>query len=47
MQGAFRDRDKCAEFRDELTKLQDNLRAYTKMLSELADVEDMTDMEDA
>lgn len=45
-QGAFSDEAKCVDFREELTELQDKLRAYTKMLSELADVEDMTEMED-
>ena len=45
-QGAFDDEANCVEFRKELTELQDKLRAYTKMLSELADVEDMAEMED-
>ncbi|HGY56200.1 MAG TPA: hypothetical protein ENK44_10885 [Caldithrix abyssi] len=45
-QGAFGKEEKCIEFRKELAELQVKLRAYTKMLSELADVEDMTDMED-
>jgi len=45
-QGAFGEKAKCVEFREELTELQDKLKAYTKMLSELADVEDMTEMED-
>lgn len=46
-QGAFGDEAGRTEFRDDLSQLQDRLRAYTKMLSELADVEDMTEMEDA
>jgi hypothetical protein len=46
-QEVFIDKDKCTEFRDELFQLQNKLRAYTRMLSELADVEDMTEMEDA
>ena len=46
-QGAFSDKAKCVEFREELSALQEKLRSYTKMLSELADVEDMTEMEDA
>jgi len=46
-QKAFDEEEKCIEFRKELAELQEKLRAYTKMLSELADVEDMTDMEDA
>lgn len=45
-QGAFSEKAKCDEFREELATLQEKLRAYTKMLSELADVEDMTEMED-
>lgn len=45
-QRAFEDKEKCVEFREELATLQEKLRAYTKMLSELADVEDMTEMED-
>lgn len=44
--GAFGDEDRCVEFRKELTDLQDKLRAYTKLLSDLADVEDMTEMEE-
>ena len=46
-QGAFDNGEKCIEFRDDLSQLQNKLRAYTKMLSELADVEDMTEMEDS
>jgi len=46
-QRAFDDETRCGEFRKELAELQGQLRAYTKMLSELADVEDMTEMEDA
>ena len=45
-QDAFNNENKCLEFRTELAALQLKLRAYTKMLSDLADVEDMTDMED-
>jgi len=45
-QGAFDEDDKCTEFRKELSELQNQLIAYTRLLSELADVEDMTDMED-
>lgn len=46
-QGAFDNGEKCIEFRGDLSQLQNKLRAYTKMLSELADVEDMTEMEDS
>jgi hypothetical protein len=45
-QGAFGEEERCAEFRKELASIQGQLRAYTRMLSELADVEDMTEMED-
>lgn len=44
--GAFDEKVRCIEFRGELVELQNKLRAYTKLLSELAEVEDMTDMED-
>ena len=44
--GAFEQDAKCGVFREELKGLQDRLRAYTKVLSELADVEDMTEMDD-
>ena len=45
-QGAFDEDGKCNEFRRELSELQYKLTAYTRLLSELADVEDMTDMEE-
>ena len=45
-QGVFDEDAKCVEFRGELAALQDKLRAYTRLLSDLADVEDMTEMED-
>lgn len=45
-QGEFSDPTRCAEFRNELMELQNKLKSYTKMLSELADVEDMTEMEE-
>ena len=38
--------DIIAEFRKELKELQDILRKYTKFLSDLAGVEDLTDFED-
>jgi hypothetical protein len=37
--------DGAAELRDRLDALQTELRAYTKMLADLADVEDLTDLE--
>lgn len=45
-QEAFDEEAMRVEFRKELYQIQDKLRAYTKMLSELADVEDITEMED-
>jgi len=44
-EGAFNDKEKCLEFREELAQLQIKIGAYTRLLSELADVEDMTEME--
>lgn len=45
-QSAFNDKEQCKNFRSELAMLQQKLRSYTKMLSELAEVEDMADMEE-
>jgi hypothetical protein len=39
----FDDKTKCEEFRNELSKLQVTLRIYTKMLSDMAGVEDLTE----
>ncbi|HEY4744401.1 MAG TPA: hypothetical protein VIH45_07055 [Desulfuromonadaceae bacterium] len=35
----------CMDFRAELVELQDKLRRYTKMLADMAGVEDLTEME--
>lgn len=35
----------CMDFRSELAGLQDKLKRYTKMLADMAGVEDLTDME--
>lgn len=43
---AFADSQKCDEFRKELLELQTTLRYYTKMLSDMAGVEDLTELED-
>ncbi len=43
--GAFKDHHKCQEFRKELEALQVDLRTYTKMLSDMAGVEDLTELE--
>lgn len=43
--GAFDDSQKCEEFRTELESLQADLRTYTKMLADMAGVEDLTELE--
>ncbi len=43
---AFENEDVRKEFRDELLVLQTTLRQYTKMLSDMAGVEDLTELED-
>lgn len=45
LQGAFDDPARCAEFRQELAALQQQLRRYTKMLADMAGVEDLTALE--
>lgn len=48
MGGKFKQSDACEAFRNELDQLQQTLRIYTKMLSEMAGVEeDLTTLEDA
>jgi len=47
VQGAFSDESKCKIFRQELSQLQSNLNVYTKMLGDMAGVEDdLTELED-
>lgn len=43
--GAFSEETRCREFRDELSRLQEELRKYTKMLADMANVEDLTKLE--
>ncbi len=43
--GAFKDTAKQEEFREELAILQKDLRHYNRMLAEIAEVEDLTDLE--
>ena len=43
--GAFENPTKRQKFRDELGILQANLQDYTRLLAEIADVEDLTDLE--
>lgn len=42
---AFEDPNRCEEFRKELEELQEILRNYTKMLADMAGVEDLTKLE--
>ncbi len=44
--GAFEQKEMCDEFRDELAKLQHELRNYNCMLAEIAGVEDLTYLEE-
>lgn len=43
--GAFASPEHCAQFRVELQALQIQLRNYTRLLADLADVEDLTEIE--
>lgn len=45
LQGAFSDQSECNVFRDDLQKLQINLRKYSALLARLAEVEDITALE--
>lgn len=44
--GAFNDVEQCKEFRSELKELQIKLTNYSKMIADIADVEDFTELED-
>ncbi len=44
--GAFEDDKLCTEFIDELEELQKVLVIYTKMLADMAGIEDLTSFED-
>lgn len=46
LQCAFQDEDQCKRFREELSQLQEVLRTYTKALANMADVEDLTELEE-
>lgn len=46
LQGAFEDPKQNVDFRNELNSLQLQLRKYTRMLSDMAGVEDLTVLED-
>lgn len=44
--GVFNTPEKCKEFRNELDKLQEKLKNYTKLLADMAGVEDLTALEE-
>ena len=45
IEGVFADPDQCRAFRTELEHLQAKLRIYTRMLADMAGVEDLTSLE--
>ena len=45
-EGAFNNPENCKEFRQELRELRADLVNYTKLLSDLANVEDLTEIEE-
>ena len=45
LSGSLKSEDKRAEFREELKSLQMDLRNYNRMLAEIAEVEDLTGLE--
>ena len=45
--GAFNNEFHCAKFREELRELQTRLRGYNRLLAHLAEVEDLTGLEEA
>ncbi len=45
LEGAFKNKIECKEFREELEELRSKLIIYSRMLSEIAGVEDLTDLE--
>lgn len=42
----FEDKEKCIEFREDLRNLQRNMRKYTALLAQIAEVEDITELTD-
>ena len=44
-EGAFEVPEECERFRAELATLQQDLRAYTRLLAEMAEVEDLTEIQ--
>jgi hypothetical protein len=47
LDGAFTNVDQCDVFRSELAILQEELRKYNRLLAEIAQVEDLTILEDS
>ena len=45
LQDAFNDEEQCLTFRKELENLQIDLGKYTRMLADMAEVEDLTQLE--
>jgi len=45
-EGAFNDPNSCDAFRKELNDLQKKILTYTRMLADIAEVEDLTSMEE-
>lgn len=45
LSNCFADKEQCKVFRQELSELQIELRKYTKMLADMAGVEDLTELE--
>lgn len=45
LEGAFSDKEQCDIFRKELKALQEKINTYTRMLADMAGVEDLTDFE--
>ena len=43
---AFENPDECLVFRNELETLQEQIKNYTRLLSDIAEVEDLTELED-
>ena len=47
LENDFEDEKKCKQFRQELSELQTKLRNYTKLLADMAGVEDLTKLEES
>lgn len=46
LNGAFQIPEECLSFRKELIELQKDIRKYTHLLADIAEVEDLTDIEE-